>query len=78
MESQPINNSQLAVYLTFTLLSIAISIVVYCIYQHADNIAEDDVRSYTSFYISVCKENKTELFDDSDIDKRANQQRLLY
>lgn len=53
MSDFPVNNTQIAIYLTFTFLSIAISIVSYCVYQHGFNLSEGDCNSYNCFYKNV-------------------------
>ena len=77
MAPYPVNDSQLAVYLTFTFLSIVVSIVVYCVYQHSCSFKTLDVDSYISFYVSVSKDKKGVMSDD-ETDKSANKERLLY
>ena len=76
MPNYPIDDSQLAIYLTFTFLSIVISICVYCIYQHFNTLADEDFRRLTNFYVSVYRKDK-ELFSETDSIKNTPKQRLL-
>jgi hypothetical protein len=65
METYPVDNSQIAVYLTFTFLSVVVSVCVYCIYNHFNTFADEDFNRLTNFYISVCQNNK-ESFSEAD------------
>lgn len=42
MSDFPVDDTQIVIYLTFTFLSIAISIIVFCVYQHGLNLSEGD------------------------------------
>ncbi len=46
----PVDDSQLAVYLVFTFLSLAVSIAVYCLYFHGFKFADGDYAQHISFY----------------------------
>lgn len=75
MAAYPVSDTQVAVYLSFTFLSILVSIMVYCLYQHGFNLAGTDIRSYTSFYISITREHQRIISDDTT--NKTNNDRLL-
>jgi hypothetical protein len=50
MATHPVEEPQLTLYLVFTLLSIAISTVTYCLYQHGLDLADQDHARYIKFY----------------------------
>jgi len=76
MPKYPIDDTELTIYLIFTLLSIVVSICVYFIYQHFNTLAEDDFCRVTNFYVSVANRDK-ELFSEAGSVKSTPKQRLL-
>ena len=55
MKDYPVQQSELAVYLVFTFLSLVTSLVCYCLYQHCLGSADRDYSTYTQFFIDVAK-----------------------
>jgi hypothetical protein len=53
MGSFPVDDSQLALYLAFTFLSLAVSIAVYCLYFHGFKFADSDYARHVRFYAKV-------------------------
>ena len=76
MSNYPIDDTQLAIYLTFTLLSIVVSTCFYCVYQHFNTLAEEDFSRLTNFYVSVANRDK-EIFSEAESVKSNPKQRLL-
>lgn len=48
-----VNDSQLALYLTMTFLSLAISLVVYCFYHHAFRMSDLDYSQTISTFAKI-------------------------
>lgn len=57
MPNYVVNDTQLTVYLIFTLLSILISALFYCAYQHCLGLSQKDHQTFTKFYIEVARTN---------------------
>lgn len=57
MGSFPVDDSQLALYLVFTFLSIALSIAVYCLYYHGFKFADSDYANHVKFFAKVSAAN---------------------
>lgn len=55
-----VDDGQLTIYLVFTFLSILVSLVGYCIYQHTGKMATRDYHRYLKFYIEVGDMMETE------------------
>lgn len=48
-----VNDGQLALYLTFTFLSLVISLVVYCFYHHAFRLSDLDYSHSISTFAKI-------------------------
>jgi hypothetical protein len=56
----PVDDSQLAVYLLFTFLSLAVSIAFYCLYFHGFKFSDGDYAQHVSFYAEVSTRGRRE------------------
>lgn len=51
----PVDEGQLAVYLVFTFLSLAVSVAVYCLTFHGFKFSDLDYTYHISFFAEVSK-----------------------
>ena len=51
--SYEVNDGQLALYLTMTFLSLAVSLVVYCFYHHAFRMSDPDYSLTVSTFAKI-------------------------
>lgn len=58
MGTFPVDDSQLALYLAFTFLSLAVSIVAYCAYNHLFKLGDPDYADYVQVFAKVSKTNE--------------------
>lgn len=56
----PVDDGQLALYLTFTFLSLVASLIVYCFYHHAFHLSDKDYSNTIATFakISQIREEK--------------------
>ena len=63
MGELPVDQAETILYLTFTLTSIIVSLISYCLYFHCMDTADSDYQSYEAFYREVGKMEKRERYD---------------
>jgi len=49
----PVDNSELALYFVFTLLSILVSLIIYCYYQHFSPLSVKDHQERLNIFVAI-------------------------